>query len=134
MQTYLESTDSEWFNQRLSGFMVLVLLAFAILIARLFYLQIVEGNEYRRLSEINSIRLQDIDAPRGLILDRSNQLLVDKGLSLIYLLAYQPGYRTYIARLKQAEELRETTEALIDVWKKAIDSSEAKPGKNIGVV
>jgi penicillin-binding protein 2 len=77
VQTYLESTDSEWFNQRLSGFMVLVLLAFAILIARLFYLQIVEGNEYRRLSEINSIRLQDIDAPRGLILDRNNQLLVD---------------------------------------------------------
>jgi penicillin-binding protein 2 len=77
VQTYLESTDSEWFNQRLSGFMVLVLLAFSILMARLFYLQIVEGNEYRRLSEINSIRLQDIDAPRGLILDRNNQLLVD---------------------------------------------------------
>lgn len=77
MQTYLESTDSEWFNQRLSGLMVLVLVAFAILIARLLYLQIVEGDEYRRLSEINSIRLQDIDAPRGLIFDRNNQMLVD---------------------------------------------------------
>jgi penicillin-binding protein 2 len=77
VQTYLESTDSEWFNQRLSGLMILVLLAFAVLVARLFYLQIVEGDEYRRLSEINSIRLQDIDAPRGLILDRNNQLLVD---------------------------------------------------------
>jgi penicillin-binding protein 2 len=77
VQNYLESTDSEWFNQRLSGFMVLVLLAFAVLMARLFYLQIVEGTEYRRLSEINSIRLQDIDAPRGLIFDRNNQLLVD---------------------------------------------------------
>jgi penicillin-binding protein 2 len=77
VQTYLESTDSEWFNQRLSGLMVLVLLAFAILVARLLYLQIVEGAEYRRLSEINSIRLQDIDAPRGLIFDRNNQMLVD---------------------------------------------------------
>ena len=77
MQTYLESTDSEWFNQRLSGLMVLVLLGFAVLIARLLYLQVVEGDEYRRLSEINSIRLQDIDAPRGLIYDRNNQMLVD---------------------------------------------------------
>ena len=77
MQTYLESTDSEWFNQRLSGLMVLVLVGFSILIARLLYLQIVEGDEYRRLSEINSIRLQDIDAPRGLIFDRNNQMLVD---------------------------------------------------------
>lgn len=77
MQTYLESTDSEWFNQRLSGLMVLVLLGFAVLIARLLYLQVVEGDEYRRLSEINSIRLQDIDAPRGLIFDRNNQMLVD---------------------------------------------------------
>jgi penicillin-binding protein 2 len=77
VQTYLETTDSEWFNQRLSGLMVLVLLGFAVLIARLLYLQVVEGDEYRRLSEINSIRLQDIDAPRGLIFDRNNQMLVD---------------------------------------------------------
>jgi penicillin-binding protein 2 len=77
VQTYLESTDSEWFNQRLSGLMVLVLVGFAVLIARLLYLQVVEGDEYRRLSEINSIRLQDIDAPRGLIFDRNNQMLVD---------------------------------------------------------
>jgi penicillin-binding protein 2 len=77
VQTYLETTDSEWFNQRLSGLMVLVLAAFAVLIARLLYLQIVEGDEYRRLSESNSIRLQDIDAPRGLIFDRNNLMLVD---------------------------------------------------------
>jgi penicillin-binding protein 2 len=97
LQTYLESTDSEWFNQRLSGFMVLVLLGFAVLIARLFYLQVVEGDEYRRLSEINSIRLQDIDAPRGLIFDRNNQMLVDN----------RPSFDLHII-LKDAKPLEAT--------------------------
>lgn len=101
MQTYLESTDSEWFNQRLSGLMVLILVAFAILIARLLYLQIVEGDEYRRLSEINSIRLQDIDAPRGLIFDRSNKMLVDN----------RPSFDLHII-LKDAKPLDVTLEKL----------------------
>ncbi len=51
--------------------------AFVLLAARLFYLQVLEGEEFRRLSENNCIRLQSIDAPRGLIFDRNNRLLVD---------------------------------------------------------
>ena len=101
MRTYLESMDSEWFNQRLSGAMILVLVAFAVLIIRLLYLQIIEGAEYRRLSEINSIRLQDIDAPRGLILDRENQLIVDN----------RPAFDLKII-LKDAKPLDETLEKL----------------------
>jgi penicillin-binding protein 2 len=101
MPTYLESTDSEWFNQRLTGVLVLVLSAFAVLITRLLYLQIVEGTEYRRLSEINSIRLQDIDAPRGLIFDRNNQMLVDN----------RPAFDLRII-LKDAKPLDQTLEKL----------------------
>jgi penicillin-binding protein 2 len=101
MPTYLESTDSEWFNQRLTGVLVLVLSAFAVLITRLVYLQIVEGTEYRRLSEINSIRLQDIDAPRGLIFDRNNQMLVDN----------RPAFDLRII-LKDAKPLDQTLEKL----------------------
>ena len=101
MPTYLESTDSEWFNQRLTGVIVLVLAAFGILICRLLYLQVVEGTEYRRLSEINSIRLQDIDAPRGLIFDRNNQMLVDN----------RPAFDLSII-LKDAKPLGETLDKL----------------------
>ena len=101
MQTYLESTDSEWFNQRLTGALVLVLIAFAVLVSRLLYLQIIEGSEYRRLSEINSIRLQDIDAPRGLIFDRNNYMLVDN----------RPAFDLMII-LKDAKPLNETLEKL----------------------
>ena len=77
MRKYLKTADSDWFNQRLTGVMYCVVVAFAILVVRLFYLQIIEGHEYRRLSENNSIRLQSVDAPRGLILDRNGRLLVD---------------------------------------------------------
>lgn len=57
--------------------MFFVVVAFAGLFMRLFYLQIIEGTTYRRLSESNSIRLQIIDPPRGLIFDRKGELIVD---------------------------------------------------------
>lgn len=51
--------------------------AYIVLVSRLFYLQIIEGREYRRLSENNCIRLQRIEPQRGMILDRNGVLLVD---------------------------------------------------------
>ncbi|MBW1866342.1 MAG: penicillin-binding protein 2, partial [Deltaproteobacteria bacterium] len=77
MDQYLNTADSEWFKQRLTGVLFCVVGAFVLLAARLFYLQVLEGEEFRRLSENNCIRLQSIDAPRGLIFDRNNRLLVD---------------------------------------------------------
>ena len=74
---FLKSIDSEWYKHRLTGAIILVLMAFILLFVRLLYLQIVKGREFRRLSENNSIRLQIIDAPRGQIFDRNGKLLVD---------------------------------------------------------
>jgi penicillin-binding protein 2 len=45
------------------------------LIARLFYLQIIKGAYHEKLSVQNSMRLQIVHAPRGLILDRSGLLI-----------------------------------------------------------
>lgn len=78
---FLKTIDADFYKQRLTGAMVLVVLAFAVLFARLFYLQIIKGKEFRRLSENNSIRLQIIEAPRGRIFDRNGELLVDNGPS-----------------------------------------------------
>ncbi|MCD4777773.1 MAG: penicillin-binding protein 2, partial [Desulfobacterales bacterium] len=77
MSKYLQSTDSDWYKRRLAGVVFLVLTAFLVLIARVFYLQVIEGSELRRLSENNCIRLQNIDPSRGLIFDRNGKLLVD---------------------------------------------------------
>jgi penicillin-binding protein 2 len=74
---YLDNVDSEWFDQRLSVVLTIVVAAFVVLIARLLFLQVIEGPELRRLSEINSIRLKSVDAPRGLIYDSHNRLMAD---------------------------------------------------------
>lgn len=50
---------------------------FVILISRLFYLQIYSRDEYHRESERNRVRNIVLEPPRGLILDRDGEILVD---------------------------------------------------------
>lgn len=101
MQRYYKTADAEWYKQRLNGVMFCVFAAFTVLMARLFYLQIIEGDEYRRLSENNCIRLQTIDAPRGLIFDRKKRLLVDN----------RPSFDLSLV-MKDAKPVEETIEKL----------------------
>lgn len=119
MPTYLESVDSEWFNQRLVGVFIAVLLAFAVLVVRLLYLQVVQGEELRRLSEINSIRLQDIDAPRGLIFDRDGQTMVEN----------RPSFNLSII-LKDAKPLSQTIEKLSALLNEPVESLMDRIGKS----
>jgi len=77
MKQYLNTVTNEWFNKRVMGAILCVVVAFSILFMRLFYLQIMKGKEFLKLSENNSIRLESIVAPRGLIFDAEGKLLVD---------------------------------------------------------
>ncbi|WP_052514962.1 penicillin-binding protein 2 [Dethiosulfatarculus sandiegensis] len=56
---------------------LLVGLAFAALIARLWYMQLLQGDHFRKLSENNRVRLVDVSPSRGLILDSKGRLLAD---------------------------------------------------------
>ncbi|MFU8855726.1 MAG: penicillin-binding protein 2 [Deferrisomatales bacterium] len=56
---------------------VLVLAAFSVLCLRLVYLQVLEGSRYRHLSENNRIRIERLPAPRGIILDRTGEVLAE---------------------------------------------------------
>ena len=51
--------------------------AFAILLVRLAYFQLWSGEAFRNLSENNRIRVTEIHAPRGRILDANHEILVD---------------------------------------------------------
>lgn len=77
LKNYLQTVDSDWYKQRITGVIICILAAFAMLMLRLFYLQVIKGVEFRRLSENNCIRLQSINFSRGLIFDRTGTLLVD---------------------------------------------------------
>ena len=56
------------------GFVILTLV---VLSMRLFDLQILKGDEMRKLSEQNYIRIRKILAPRGMIFDRTGKIVAD---------------------------------------------------------
>ncbi len=69
--------DSQNLRSRLRVIQIVVVLMIAALGVRLYYLQIVKGPYYAERAENQRIRLLPIPAPRGVIFDRSNKLLVD---------------------------------------------------------
>lgn len=50
---------------------------FALLLGRLYWLQVVESDRYRILAENNRLRLRTVRAPRGLILDRKGRAIAE---------------------------------------------------------
>ena len=64
------------FARRLPLFTALVAVVFGLLALRLYYLQIVRGEHFRRLAEENRISLIRLRAPRGIIYDRHGNVLV----------------------------------------------------------
>lgn len=63
-------------KKRLLGVSVVVLFAFAVIVLRLWNLQIVEGPEYEKRSFGNRVRIKQLAAPRGHILDRNGREIV----------------------------------------------------------
>ena len=101
MKNYLKTADTDWYNQRIFGALLCALAAFVIIFLRLVYLQVMNGEEYRRLSLNNSIRLQNIDPPRGLITDDSGRRLAEN----------RPSFDVSIT-VKDAGDLTETVSRL----------------------
>lgn len=54
---------------------------------RMFYLQVLQGKEFRYLSEKNQFKLKKIPSPRGQIFDSTGKLIVTNGVGyhLVYL-------------------------------------------------
>ena len=64
------------FDNRLELFALILFCVLGGLALRLGYLQIIKGDDYAKLADGNRIRLISVNAPRGLILDRNNEVLV----------------------------------------------------------
>ncbi len=54
----------------------LIVIGFLIIVVRLWQLQILQGDEFRKMSESNRMRIIGIPAPRGIIYDRNGVALV----------------------------------------------------------
>lgn len=122
MGKYLKTADTDWYKQRLIRVMLCVSGAFFILLIRLFYLQVIQGQELRRLSENNCIRLQSTDAYRGMIFDRNGILLVDN----------RPAFDLSII-LKDAKPVDRTIEKLAKLIEVPVSELMKKIGHNKGI-
>ncbi|MFO7570860.1 MAG: penicillin-binding protein 2, partial [Smithellaceae bacterium] len=77
------------YRQRLKIVMIVAMLALGILLVRLWYLQVIKGDELKQRSENNAVRFRKVQPLRGLIMDRNGLVLVDNRPSFDIL--YMPG-------------------------------------------
>ncbi|NIQ39965.1 MAG: penicillin-binding protein 2 [Proteobacteria bacterium] len=73
----LSSNHIDELRSRHRYFLIALSIFFIFILFRLWYLQVIRGDEFSRLSENNRIRIRRVPASRGMILDRSKRILVD---------------------------------------------------------
>jgi len=82
----LGSQGVEDLQRRYKPFLIIAFIGFLVLSLRAWHLQIIKGEEFSRLSKHNRIRIREIPASRGMILDRKGKILVDNRPSFEVLL------------------------------------------------
>lgn len=104
-----------------------IVFIFSVLFLRLVYLQMIRGEEYRRLSMTNCVRLKSIKSSRGLIYDRNHNLLVDNrpAFDLTIVLEDAKPLKEPLERL--AELIGDSYEGLVATIEKAGRSAFYKP-------
>lgn len=71
------SKENSFFASRAVIAFVFVFVLMAVLVSRIYFLQVVEHERFTAISERNRIQLQPVAPRRGLIYDRNGQLLAD---------------------------------------------------------
>ena len=71
-----EATESNTARTVMLLFRLAIVLVFVLLVGRLYQLQIVRGDEYRVDADNNRFRLVEVPAPRGVMYDKTGQILV----------------------------------------------------------
>ncbi|HEX7415841.1 MAG TPA: hypothetical protein VF305_01505, partial [Smithellaceae bacterium] len=113
----LSGQEPAEFRQKLKIFIVLLLIALSILLVRLWYLQVIKGEELKQRSESNSVRYRKIQPLRGLIMDNKGHVLVNNRPSFDIL--YMPG---------QGKDHEQLMERLKDLYKsKSLELSYDQP-------
>lgn len=81
MAANLSDEDLVSLHRRVPFFMGAAFIFFMIVLIRLYYLQIIEGNHLRDMARQISVRQEETKAPRGLIMDRNHKVLADNRTS-----------------------------------------------------
>src|SRR5512140_1364208 len=68
--------QQRFYNPRLPLLIIAGVLVLGVFVLRLWDVQIVRGNEFRAKAVNNRLRLESLQAPRGIIYDRNGEPLV----------------------------------------------------------
>lgn len=90
------------FRQKLKIIVVLIGMALFVLLIRLWYLQIIKGDELRQRSESNAVRFRNIQPLRGLVMDRQGSVLVDNrpSFDVLYMPTKGVNHEALLQRIK----------------------------------
>ena len=105
----LNTQKMEDFKGRHGYFLAFLALAFLLIFARLWYLQVFKGAEFRRMSENNRIRIRETPADRGMLLDRKGRILAHNRPSFEALLVPEDlkGNPEVLSRVREMLKLGE---------------------------
>lgn len=93
-------------KNRVYIFFGVIVLIYLLLILKMYHLQVVKYDYYKKLAEDNSIKRKKIESPRGKIYDRNGKLIVTNiaGYKLVF--TEKKGYQNYKKdRLKEIADL-----------------------------
>ncbi|VAV82394.1 Peptidoglycan D,D-transpeptidase MrdA [hydrothermal vent metagenome] len=118
MKDYLADKDPSDLKERLYLALVVIALIFLILIAKLWYLQVMRSSHFSELSMNNRIRLTKTPAARGLILDRNGKLLAEN----------RPGFDLLIVPedVKDMAKTKKILTRIVDIDNKTINAKLKK--------
>ncbi|MCX7635663.1 MAG: hypothetical protein N2Z74_07970, partial [Syntrophales bacterium] len=104
----LNGNDGAELKKRFRYLLVVVTVAMTILAVRLWYLQIIRGEEFRERSESNSLRFRKLKPFRGLIMDAKRRILVDNqpAFDLVYVPSRVVDIRQVVDKLERLYEKR----------------------------
>lgn len=124
-----DSNDSFFFDNNFAAAKIFLGFFFLILFSRLWYLQIINGEDFRKFSEKNLLKESDVYAQRGKIFDRDGQVLVEN------LPAYKaiiiPQYTTDLEAL--AKDLAPVLDMTEDEIIKKVKKSRRQNGRFFAV-
>ena len=81
MSMLSQRSDAGEFRRRFKWHALVVTLAFLVLLGRLFYLQVIQGDSFYRLTSDSIVRTELLPAVRGQIRDRKGRVLATPSYS-----------------------------------------------------
>jgi penicillin-binding protein 2 len=107
----LEGYDPGQFKHKFKPLFIIVAAALSLLVIRLWYVQVIKGDELRQRSENNSVRLRKIKPMRGLIMDDGRRVLVDNqpSFDIVFVPNRTKDIRNVIDKIKELYTERSLT-------------------------